>query len=293
MKNFSLKKSLPENQEIARKPFLMKNRPAPIVVSHFDAVAEKILALFGSEPFLSVKNNPNFQVPYADIDSSVEQWLLDVLKTLFSPEELDTLSKNYQNYLDTQQEQFLQQVEEKNNQINQLTQEIQTLKTDKKVLQNKLKQSYSVSKLVSVFFQKTAQTAKLIEIIEQSIEESHDDIASFCLGLAKGWQTFQNALKVEEERLQAVHDALSEILNNVSGYYIPQRRQILKELARIANAAVTDYEFISPEETIKIDPKLHNASGVGGTEVKEGRSYAVIRASTKQTVIYAEIIANN
>ena len=53
-----------------------------------------------------------------------------------------------------------------------------------------------------------------------------------------------------------------------------------------------DYIFVSPEETLQLDPNIHNARGLGSTNIVEGASYAVIRRTSRQTVIYAEVKVN-
>jgi len=93
----------------------------------------------------------------------------------------------------------------------------------------------------------------------------------------------------EEEKMEILHTALTRVLEALTGLYIPQRRAVLEQLAKLCNSRVSDYLFISPEESKEIDLRIHNAASIGGNQILEGRTFAVVNRSSYQTVKYAEI----
>jgi hypothetical protein len=64
---------------------------------------------------------------------------------------------------------------------------------------------------------------------------------------------------------------------------------MLDLLAVACSAKFKLYKFISPEESLQVDPRIHSATALGGSTIKEGISFAVIKKDTMQTVKYAEI----
>ena len=94
----------------------------------------------------------------------------------------------------------------------------------------------------------------------------------------------------EEELMVAVHDSLSFMLFLFSGADVPSRRSFLNEIADVVNDHFSNFRFISPEQTVLIDPRIHQAEGISSQEILEGKTYAVIHNETLKTIKYAEII---
>ena len=42
---------------------------------------------------------------------------------------------------------------------------------------------------------------------------------------------------------------------------------MLEQLAKLCNSRVSDYLFISPEESKEIDLRIHNAASIGGNQI--------------------------
>ena len=82
-----------------------------------------------------------------------------------------------------------------------------------------------------------------------------------------------------------------ELLSSISGIFIAQRREILSEIAKTISKEFTDISFISSEDYTFIDPKIHNAPQNGGERVLEAKSFAIISKESKNTIIYADVVA--
>ncbi|MDN5214709.1 hypothetical protein QQ020_21705 [Fulvivirgaceae bacterium BMA12] len=93
----------------------------------------------------------------------------------------------------------------------------------------------------------------------------------------------------EDELLETVYESLRFFLFSISGFNIPIRRPLLNEIAIWVNQPFTKYKFISPEQTLLVDPKIHMGDGVDSQEIAEGLSFAVLHRSTLKTVRYASI----
>ncbi len=248
-----------------------------------------ILHLFGDQTFITLKDNPNFQIPYANSEDNVVIWLTSVIKTLFSPEDLQQLQHSF--YHHQQQNAFT---------IRMLTEKLASCSTQEPIqrpieetTKNHVPLQVSFDTLLDTWLVKQAHTQALYDVLKQAIHDPSDDTSKFMLGFFKAWTCIDKACltKNEDESLSmhAIHSELTVLLAELSECDISLRRPILKEVARSCSHFLSTYEFISPEDSLHIDPALHNASGIGGMEISEGISYAVIRAETKQTVIYADV----
>lgn len=248
-----------------------------------------ILHLFGEQTFITLKDNPNFQIPYANSEDNVVIWLTSVIKTLFSPDDLQQLQHSF--YHHQQQNAFT---------IRMLTEKLASFSnldkaqpTSQETINNHTPLQISLDTLLDTWLIKQAHTQALYDVLKQAIHDPSDDTIKFMLGFFKAWTCIDKACSVKNEdeslHMHAIHNTLTTLLSELSQCYISLRRPILKEVARSCSHFLPTYEFISPEDSLHIDPALHNASGIGGMEISEGISYAVIRAETKQTVIYADV----
>ena len=144
----------------------------------------------------------------------------------------------------------------------------------------------------AVFSGEAVEIQTINQLLKEDIKNPSEALSAFCVALAKTWGILAQALQKEgeeEEKMEILHVALTRVLEALTGLYIPQRRAVLEQLAKLCNSRVSDYLFISPEESKEIDLRIHNAASIGGNQILEGRTFAVVNRSSYQTVKYAEI----
>lgn len=96
-------------------------------------------------------------------------------------------------------------------------------------------------------------------------------------------------VSIQEENIDPVYNSLRFFLHNIREIEIDARRELLNELANYVNEFFTDFKFVSPEQSLLVDPKIHHADGMNSQEVKKGVSFAVLNKATMNTLRYASI----
>ncbi|MBN2891312.1 MAG: hypothetical protein JXL97_05555 [Bacteroidales bacterium] len=136
-------------------------------------------------------------------------------------------------------------------------------------------------------------TLKIVELLKEGYKNGGKNGTKFIFGFLKGFVFVEEAILTlgadEKENLDLLHNSGKNLLSNISELTIPERRPILDIVANLYNSYMNEYDFVSPEQTLQIDPNIHNADGLGGSVVKEGKSFAVVRRETKKPVYYADI----
>ena len=297
-------KQLSKAEDTFKAPINKNVKPSNVQKDYdIELIADIVIKIIGREPIENLKSNKNFSFPFAANSITLTEWVVLALKTLFTFDDLKSLSDNIINHKYTYQEstalvkkRVSSALVEKNNKIKKLEEDITLQKREILKLTDKLDQSTSLKQLINSFLDSSPENRRLASLLYEAVDDVSPDVSDFCIGLFKGWGVFNSSLNnntTESDRVNNIHASLSSILKYISGKYISQRRDILKELANIANSHLTEYEFVSPEHTLTVDPTLHNASGLGGTEIREGISYSVIRSDTRKTVVYADVIVTN
>lgn len=296
-------KSLLDGQRISNDKPLSEDsvpqKPSSNYINDIDLVAKTVVKILGRTPLENIRGNPNFPLTLDEPDMSLDQWVVFVIKTLFSVEDIYQLSEGILSHRYTKAEAFelgkqklKSKFEEKNKLITELSGVRDEFKRSLGNVTSQLDKSVSLSHLLEKFIGRSGDTRRIIELVHEDIEDNSPDVVGFTIGLAKGWGAFKASLNATDDRMNAIHSELTHILQHISGLYTAQRRDVLIELAKIANSYLDEYEFVSPEHTLNVDPTLHNVAGLGGTEIKEGLSYSVIRKDTRKTVIYADVVVS-
>jgi hypothetical protein len=275
-------------------------------VSSPEAIADWIHATIGSGVFEILKKNSWLQLPFASPDEiSGKEWLLRALKTIFAQEQFAELGneilKNQQNQTQSIQKSADSETEQKIAKMQQnfemLQQQLENRETEKFKIEKELQNALPLSKFISLFFKDddidTPSRKQLRNMLNETVEHPQKQTAEFVILFGKGWAFIQNALSElvedEKENMEKVHKATIDFLESITETRIPERRELLDLTAKIINENFKEYEFISPEQTLQIDPSIHNAQGKGSSPIKEGVSFAVIRKASRQAVKYAEI----
>ncbi|MDQ1351800.1 MAG: hypothetical protein QG657_2105 [Acidobacteriota bacterium] len=269
-------------------------------------IAQWMIDFFGKEIFQHIKDNPNFQLPALDNTSfqPLEDWVVNALKTVLSYDCILAMGKNIRENID-KLEAGVQRLRQENTTLEerlsqQFTQVRQiTGERDDAIFKlHQMRQQYRVGIPLKILIEnfidnETGKNNSIMELLHEALENPTENTSLFVVRWCRGWADLKpmphREYDTEEELLSMLYDALTGFLSRVSGIFIPQRRPLLKELAKIVSRELTTYEFLSPEETRQVDPAVHVVPKTGGTTIKEGISFAVIRKTTRQTVRYAQV----
>ena len=260
--------------------------PLPSTGSSYKDTAAWLTATLGEEPFAALKESPYFRIPLVEKDASTTQWLAVALKTLFSEEDMalmaERLSQNVLGRMAALELEADSAMQEKSNAL-----------SAKKAMAGKMRSSIPLNDLVDQFIGRGMEQMGVRKLLSASMENPTDGLPDFVIGLCKGWPAFRASLDSregnEQIRLDSIHEAMTGLLAAISDKRIPERRAILEEVCKLASERFEDFDFVSPEETRQVDPRLHNAAGLGGTTIAEGISFAVVRTSNRQTVKFADV----
>ena len=200
-------------------------------------------------------------------------------------------------------ERMAQKVEKYNAKFQELRANMEDLEGEKAELQSRLNKTLEADAFVKTIFRsadgETDAQKRIARMLEDAIGQGGDDgLPSFVTRLAKGWAALQYVLQTsaeisdDKEKLEVVYPALTNLLACISGCYVTDRRMVLELVAKHCNEFFSDYDFISPEQTLNADPDIHNATGLGNAQIREGVTFCVVRRDTKKTVKYADVKVN-
>ena len=278
-----------------------------------DDVARWLIGQFGEDIFNELLKNPNLKLPYAEDDITAESWLERGIKTLFTQDNIAHIYKvtsnigqsngNDANIDAAVDERMAQKVEKYNAKFQELRSEMENLEGEKAELQSRLNKTLEADAFVKVFFRdadgETDAQKRIAQTLSEAIGRGDDDgLPNFVSRLAKGWSPLQFVLQTsadiddQKAKLEAVYPALTNLLACISGCYVSDRRMVLELVAKHCNEYFSDYDFISPEQTLNADPDIHNATGLGNAQIREGVTFCVVRRDTKKTVKYADVKVN-
>lgn len=277
-----------------------------------DDVAKWLIAQFGEDLFNELLKNPNLKLPYAEDDITAESWLERGIKTLFTQDNIAHIYKVTANIGQSNadanidavvDERMAQKVEKYNAKFQELRSNMEDLEGEKAELQSRLNKTLEADAFVKTIFRsadgETDAQKRIARTLEDAIGQGGDDgLPSFVTRLAKGWSSLQYVLQTsaeigdDKEKLEVVYPALTNLLACISGCYVTDRRMVLELVAKHCNEFFSDYDFISPEQTLNADPDIHNATGLGNAQIREGVTFCVVRRDTKKTVKYADVKVN-
>ena len=260
-----------------------------------DDVAKWLIAPFGEDLFNELLKNPNLKLPYAEDDITAESWLERGIKTLFTQDNIAHIYKvtanigqsnadaNIDAVVDERMaqkvdanidavvdERMAQKVEKYNAKFQELRSNMEDLEGEKAELQSRLNKTLEADSFVKTIFRsadgETDAQKRIARTLEDAIGQGGDDaLPSFVTRLAKGWSSLQYVLQTsaeigdDKEKLEVVYPALTNLLACISGCYVTDRRMILELVAKHCNEFFSDYDFISPEQTLNADGRAEFA----------------------------------
>ena len=192
----------------------------------------------------------------------------------------------------------MQENEQLRTQSRQLSEKIEELDVLRQRSNRLLKTRVSIDKVLDLVFNTDDPTEQLlVQLLKDDLSATPDELGAFMLALASAWNGLKATISSlptpaesnEEQRLLRVGVALTHLLAQLSGLYIPARRGVLNTVAQYASASMAHYVFVSPEETRTVNPSIHKTDALGGSIIAEGVTFAVLRRDTRQTIRYAEV----
>ncbi|ADB42438.1 hypothetical protein [Spirosoma linguale] len=278
-------------------------------VTAIDQLTQHLSAWLGADVIGRLRQNPDLALPYAQDAASDSHWMQQVLQTILSQSDIEIVVERLNLLTIDEQRPLLQQIEilrwqqlQQQQEAEKNRQQIADIQAGREQaeleafrLKKELAGAFPTQEFIKLVFRLPDEQA-INKLLDEAAQASISNLSEFLLVLVPAWQELREVVdaraEVPADALRQVHAGLSQFLNSLSGHYIPQRRAILDKVAQWASTQFTDYLFVSPEETQQVDPSIHNAHGLGGTVVREGRSFAVIRRQSRTVVIYADIIAD-
>lgn len=279
-------------------------------VSSVEDITKWFIGLIGNDIFTQLKNNEYLQLPYTDEEITINQWLEKAIKTLFPQESIQKIASQIQanqQYI-SKLEQAASQIEEEklkmeekfkqyNLKFQELKSQIDDAEDEKHRIKSEFNSTIPINLFISEFYRDpddhSEELKKLISIINEALQDKDDNISKFIVKFSKGWaflkSTFSQLKEDEKENMEKVHASLTVFLSFISGSFIPERRPLLDIIAKICSQKFTGYDFISPEQTLNLDPEIHNITGAGSGKIKEGISFAVVRKESRKAVKYADV----
>ncbi|MBK1733837.1 hypothetical protein CKO15_00785 [Halorhodospira abdelmalekii] len=270
-------------------------------------VGDAAVAPLAENPRLHVPTPENASEPEEgeDVLPPTQRWLADVMRAFMTRDALARLQEGVQaaqaepQRLQAELEQWRSAWDEREasyrEELQRLEGEISEANVQHKRLREQLQRAVPVRDLVEQVFDDRGAEREVRDMLLEALEEPSEALGPFVGAVCVGWAEAREALrseeKDEERRLEDATQALKRFMGRLSGLYIPERREVLKRIGRAVSVGFEEYDFVSPEDWRHVDPAVHNATGVGGQNVKEGAGFVVQRRSSGQTVIYADIVA--
>jgi len=320
--SFSLSKKVEKNTEVVNKEEInttqisqtvqgeKKNMSQYTSVASVEDISKWLLSFIGNDVFEQLKNNEFLKLPYTDEQITIIQWLEKAVKTLFPQQSIQKIAQQIQEnqertlkaeQMALQVEEEKAKMEEKFKQYNLKFQELKSQIDDAEDEKHKIKSEFNstlpLNTFISEFYNDandhSEELKKLITILNEALQNKDASVSKFIVKFSKGWaflkSSFMQIGTDEKENLEKIHSALSMYLTFISGVYIPERRPLLDEVAKYCSKKFQSYDFISPEQTLNLDPEIHNVSGVGNGRIKEGITFAVVRKESRKAVKYADV----
>ncbi|MEO5357987.1 MAG: hypothetical protein H7844_11910 [Nitrospirae bacterium YQR-1] len=261
------------------------------------------LEIFGEQPFKGILNNPVLDLDEENTKATVKQWMSKMIKTYFTYDDIDAAEKNLKNNYIRLKAQYKNSVTQRQKLEEMLITEQQGKKTlnekydELAVFKYKLQKQLNSMVPLRDFVQISMHGNKIGEYLLQltaELSESNNPAATvFIIRLCKCIREFQDIISKgagsEKELMENVYHWSISFLHEVSGMYFTERKNIMNAIGRVLSSYFENYDFISPEDSLHVDPKIHDVRGLGGKTVKEGKSFLVLRKDTRQTVLLAQI----
>ncbi|MCQ2975792.1 MAG: hypothetical protein MJ211_13405 [Bacteroidales bacterium] len=274
-----------------------------------DDIAKWLVNNIGNDVFDELKQNPNLQLPYTDKNINAVDWMGKIIKTYFSQDSINKINSAINNLsgnnnVDNNAVEVAvkQKLEKYNAKFQELKEQMENLEGEKAQIASELNTAIPLSKFVSEIFRdpgnETEPQKEIIRTLNETFETSKEQtLSKFVVRFAKGWIYLKTKTDLlgddEKQNLESVYQALTKLLEYVSECYISERRILLDLIAKHCSTFFSQYDFISPEQTLNADPDIHNAGGLGNARIKEGVSFCVVRRDTKKTVKYADIVVSS
>lgn len=257
--------------------------------------------VFTNDVIGRLKNNLVIPIPNIDSNSNPISWLDMAIKSYLKKDDITIVMnqiakresefKNCENIAKDLEKENLELTDK----FNLLSENLEIQKNKAFKLEKKAEQMIELSKFVEYNFDGVDGGDKVKNLLLESINGDSDDLASFIVPFSINSQNIIMLKKYMtndlDKDINLYLDEIKILLQRISEKYIPQRKKLLEELANTISQNFIDIEFVSPEEYTLIEPKIHNIPPSGGQKVIEGISFAVIKKETKQTMIYADIVA--
>ncbi len=292
--------NLQQNQPEKDKKITEKIADFP-QIQNTDGLIEFLEQLF-SQDFFRKFNKEQFVYDFQNNEISPKEKLKIILSDFISAEELKKINV-YQQKKESEKKELQEKIQQLENQIVKLKKVIDNLKNQLNEAEEetfKTKQKYAkvfpAEDLIKIITEidEDRNLERIAELFKQNFNSSDKISSKFVLLFTGGLKMISATIETfgtnEKNNMEQLDFQLGTFMKTLKGLHPPFRRDALNYLAEYVNKFFNTYKFVSPEATLQIDPNIHNAEGIGGTLVKEGLSFAIVRKDTGKTVKLADII---
>lgn len=218
----------------------------------------------------------------------------------------EKFKQELQKHLNTLSEQ-ISQLESKNIELEQTKSKLNTYIANLKQqldeaeenvfrIEKKFSDSVAFDELSNFFVKgkiNNSYTQKIVDLLKEAYASGEKSSRKFVFAFLKAFVFVEEGLMSvgsdELENLKILYSAGQKLLSNIKDVFATERRLILDVVAEMFSSEFENFRFLSPEQSLQIDPAIHNVEGVGGTSIKQGLSFAVIRKDTQKTVYFADV----
>ena len=217
-----------------------------------ERLAAWLTTFLGEDVFRRLEENENLHVSMLEEKKDVTGWLTAGLKTILKSEDLELLVQRVEQEIQELQKRLIvaeevqvsnqnitADCERQKREIEALEVKLEPLQREVNSLKKKVAASVGIDVMVDAVFSGEAVEIQTInQLLKEDIKNPSEALSAFCVALAKTWGILVRALQKEgeeEEKMEILHTALTRVLEALTGLYIPQRRAVLEQLAKLCN----------------------------------------------------------
>ena len=257
-----------------------------------------ILEVIDREIISNIKNNTNLPLAMLEEHISLEKWLSIVFKSILSKNDYKSIGKNIQKKILQPIESLKEESRTLQETLNSTLEEIDSLEEQKKIsqrremrLKREIESSIALSYLIDSLDNRYSKIKSYMEEdANGSVTQSYKFIFNFIAESRAIDRLKIFEIKDEEKRMEIYLQNTKEFFRAISSSHTPHRKEILSEFAHLISEHFSQLEFISPEDYLYFDNKIHAVPESSGEMIVEGINFAVVSKETKKTIIYADVI---
>jgi len=284
VENATLKDDFSIRKRVEQKDNVAKNEMKKDEVLSKNLMSKFFIRVFGEDNLKEIREKNYVVLRKADSSNSNEQWLESFFEDYFSEEMQGEMKQNIS-------DSFLNPLEKLEKSNHFLSQELNKYHKLLKKQNETVEMKFLIDDAIGDDEKYENMATLLKDSLKKSEEESSKFIIPFLFSLQKIMALKNFEFISNEKKIDTYLDVTKKLLSSISGCFISHRKELLAEIAQNISKEFNNICFVSSEDYTFVEPKIHNVPLDGGEKVLEGKSFAVVNKENKNTIIYADIIA--